>query len=403
MSLTINQRIRISIFNLLIVALAGVLMRYKIGFEFPLFSQKNLQHAHSHFAFFGWLTHTLMTLIAYYHEKNILNFNTKKYNLLIIGNLICAYGMLISFALGGYNAISISFSSLSIIISYIFTVSYVKETRINNKSQISTKWFTAALFFNALASIGTFTLAYIMARHHIHLNLYLSSVYFYLHFQYNGWFLFATLGLVHLYFKNNIDGYLGNRKAFWMLAISCIPAYLLSTLWMNLPNWLYIIVIVASITQFIAWLLLLRNFVKNYSNLKNKPNNLIKYTFALLAIALTVKFLLQLASVIPVVSNLAFGFRPIVIAYLHLILLAIISVFLLTYLMANNFISNSKSSHIGITTLIIGIYLTEIALAVQGIASLSYIIVPYINELLFSLSILISLGIAIILFSKKNN
>ena len=61
--------IRFSIFNLLLVALLGLLMRYKIGFEFPLLDQKSLQHSHSHFAFAGWVSHTLMTLLISFLQK----------------------------------------------------------------------------------------------------------------------------------------------------------------------------------------------------------------------------------------------------------------------------------------------------------------------------------------------
>ena len=58
-----HKGLHISIFNLTIVAFLGVLMRYKIGFEFPFFDQKNIQHAHSHFAFTGWITRTLFVLM----------------------------------------------------------------------------------------------------------------------------------------------------------------------------------------------------------------------------------------------------------------------------------------------------------------------------------------------------
>jgi hypothetical protein len=51
--------------SLVLVASLGVLMRYKIAFEFPYLDQKNLQHAHSHFAFAGWVTQALMLLIAH--------------------------------------------------------------------------------------------------------------------------------------------------------------------------------------------------------------------------------------------------------------------------------------------------------------------------------------------------
>ena len=68
--MNIVKFIKISFLNLLIVAILGTLMRYKIEFEFPYFDQKNIQHAHSHFAFTGWISHTLYTLIAYYYIGN---------------------------------------------------------------------------------------------------------------------------------------------------------------------------------------------------------------------------------------------------------------------------------------------------------------------------------------------
>ena len=75
--------IRFSIFNLMLVALLGLLMRYKILFEFPLLDQKSLQHSHSHFAFAGWVTHTLITLlIAFLQKQDTLHkIAFKKYNL----------------------------------------------------------------------------------------------------------------------------------------------------------------------------------------------------------------------------------------------------------------------------------------------------------------------------------
>ena len=110
--------LKISIINLLLVAVLGLLMRYKIGFEFPFLDQKHLQHSHSHFAFSGWISHTLMVLMIGFLEKRINITDTqfiKKYNFLLIANLICSYGMLISFILQGYGLISILFSPFSIV------------------------------------------------------------------------------------------------------------------------------------------------------------------------------------------------------------------------------------------------------------------------------------------------
>ena len=70
----------------------------------------------------------------------------------------------------------------------------------------------------------------------------------------------------------------------------------------------------------------------------------LKILFKGIAFCVTLKLLLQFGSVIPAVSKLAFGFRPIVIAYLHLVLLAIISLFLLFYIFAKHLLFISKGN-----------------------------------------------------------
>ena len=65
--------LKFSLINLLIVAIIGVLMRYKIGFEFPYLNQKNLQLSHSNFAFSGWISQTIMVLMVAFLEKKIKN------------------------------------------------------------------------------------------------------------------------------------------------------------------------------------------------------------------------------------------------------------------------------------------------------------------------------------------
>ena len=177
--------IRFSIFNLLLVAFLGLLMRYKIGFEFPLLDQKSLQHSHSHFAFAGWVSHTLMTLLISFLQKYDLKNKIifKKYNSILIGNLICSYVMLFSFIIQGYGTVSITFSTLSIFVSYWFAYVFFKDCKQIETKSTAVKWFKAAIFFNVISSLGTFALAYMMATKNIHQNEYLASIYYYLHFQ----------------------------------------------------------------------------------------------------------------------------------------------------------------------------------------------------------------------------
>nr|MBP6558007.1 hypothetical protein [Flavobacterium sp.] len=46
----------------------------------------------------------------------------------------------------------------------------------------------------------------------------------------------------------------------------------------------------------------------------------------------------------------------------------------------------------------VGVFLNELVLAVQGIASFSYTVIPFVNELLFGIAAIMVSGIAITAF-----
>ena len=393
MKLNIKFWLKLSLLNLCIVATLGVLMRYKIGFEFPYLDQKHLQHSHSHFAFSGWVSHTLMTLMVYYLQNKTADFQVNKYRKIIIANLIISYVMLVSFIIEGYGLFSIIASTASILISYVFGYYYIKDLRKIDSDLLSTYWFKAAIFFNIISSFGTFYLAYMMASKNIVQDYYLSSIYYFLHFQYNGWFFFGCMGLIFGFLNLKKSENPFYETSYKLLAVACIPAYFLSTLWLDLPILLYILAVLAAIVQVFAWFKLLyilipgkKDFLKNFSPL-------LRYILLIATVALSIKLLLQLGSTVPVISDLAFGFRPIVIAYLHLVLLAVISLFLLFYIYANHLIFISKRIKIGLFLFSIGVLLNELVLAVQGVASFSYTIIPYVNELLFAVAVILLFGI----------
>lgn len=71
------------LFNLAIVAFYGVTMRYKIAFDFPFFDQKNLLHAHSHFAFSGWISQILYAGLMWISFPYLSQLQRKKYHWLM--------------------------------------------------------------------------------------------------------------------------------------------------------------------------------------------------------------------------------------------------------------------------------------------------------------------------------
>ena len=383
--------LQISLINLLVVAVLGVLMRYKIAYSFPHLDQKHLQHAHSHFAFIGWVAQTLFVLMIEKVVRYGRTGNVVLYERLLALNLFASYGMLVTFAFQGYSLFSISFSTLSVLVAYLLAYSLYKDLR-ELPGVVFKPWFNAALLFNVLSSVGTFALAFMMATKNFNTNFHLGALYFYLHFQYNGFFSFACIGLLLASIKVVMPVLLNNRLIFALFFYACFPAYLLSTLWANLPSWLVFIVVLAAIAQLLAWFLLLQQvriaFKVSLDFLKNW-----RLIFYVIAVSVSVKLLLQLGSTIPAVSKLAFGFRPIVIAYLHLILLAIVSVFMVTYIYAQGLLMHSRKIEIALFAFVIMVYINEVLLGIQGIAALDYIGIPHVNDLLFIVALGISVAI----------
>ncbi len=387
-----HKWLRIALINLNIIALIGVVLRYKIAFSLPFIDQKQLLQGHSHFAFAGWITQALMALLVDYLYRSGNENAYKKYAWILIANLITAYGMLAAFPVAGYNIFSITFSTLCVFVSYIFTVVYWKDLNKLKRDAVSHLWFKAALVFNVMSSLGAFSLAYMMANQLVQQKWYLSSIYFFLHFQYNGWFFFACMGLLmgKLYTLGIVNE--AFKKIFWLFLIACAPAYFLSVLWMSIPIWVYWIVVFSALAQVGAWIWL----VKIIAPIKKNISTLGKVLLIVSGIALSVKLLLQLGSTYPPLSNLAFGFRPIVIGYLHLVLLGVITVFILGYIVSQKLILLTKISKIGIIIFTFGIFFNELLLMVQGIAALKYESVPYINEMLLFAALIMFIGTALL-------
>ena len=393
-----NQYGRLLLANLIIVAILGCIMRYKIGFDFPYLEQKYLQHAHSHFAFASWISLALYLIIL--HSMQAQSKWTAWLHKLIFAQYLMGFGMLFSFAVAGYNWLSITFSTATVFISYIILYLYNHHRKEISEEQLWTKWFLWALIWQALSSVGTFVLAYMMASHHIDQHSYLASVYFFLHFQYNGWFLFGIIGAALYFLKQNFHVSIDDGLPFRFLKWSVLPAYGLSVLWMDLPWFVYILVVAFVILQTVGIAILLLRLYSVKGKVVPHIVPLIKWGSLFAGSAYGIKFLLQLFSVIPAMSKLAFGFRPIVIAYLHLVLLAASSTTLILLLTGLGVFRYNRNFARGFYLLLIGIFCNEAILALQGFASFDYIAIPWANMALFTVSIVMLTGL-IVMFSSQ--
>ena len=118
--------------------------------------------------------------------------------------------------------------------------------------------------------------------------------------------------------------------------------------------------------------------------------------------ALTVKLFLQLGSTIPSLSDLAFGFRPIVIGYLHLVLLGVITLFLLGYMFAENHFIPNKKTFTAAFVFATGVILNEALLMIQGTAAISYTTIPFINEMLLGTALILFSGALLMMIAGRN-
>jgi len=393
--------LKFSVLNFFIVAVLGVIMRYKILYSLPFLDQKHLQEAHSHFAFYAWITNALYVLIVIYLGKINVNIDLKKYQRIIIVNILASFAMLGSFIYGGYFWGSIAASTAALLCTFVFFYFFLKDAAtFNDPSKI---WFLAGLFFAVFSSIGVFSLAYFKTSGNMNRDLFLAAEYYYLHFQYNGFFIFSGIGLLFFSLKE-VNSEISERKnkvIFWFMFFGCLVGYGLSVLWMKLPVYVFAMIVLSAISQTVGAFFLYAYVKKSWINLVLNWSPMQRFVLLFAGFAFFVKIVLQLGSTIPEVNQFAFGFRNVVIAYLHLVLLMCIATFLINQILATNFFTITKPLLLGVKLLLLGIFLNEFMLGLMGVFSIAYIAVPFANHFLLYISLLMMISILVIFINLK--
>jgi hypothetical protein len=404
---TFNARkwVQLALVNFSLVALAGVTLRYKINFPLPSVNQKNLLHGHSHFAFVGWVTLVLMALMVQYLQVKRPHLNVKKYNIILLLNCLSAYGMFAGFIAEGYDTISITFTCICILFSYIFIFFYWRDLNKVSDPSFAPLWLKASLFLWAFSSLGAIALAYLMINRIMIQDFYFGAIYFFLHFQYNGWFLFVCFALLFsaLNRKGIVSSNVVSKKLFYVMALTVVPTYILSIIWLKLPPVLIWIGNIFGILQ----LLVLVYFIQLYPLLKKKTfaafSKTTRWLWTLASAAFILKVILQLLSIIPFLSHYAFAYRPVIIGYLHLSFLGIISFFILGYIDFTLRKTNRQLSKLGMLLFVAGVLVQEFVLMLQGLEALDFKPVKAANMALFYCALVILSGIIIMIiqFNKK--
>lgn len=344
-------------------AIYGLLLRWNFTFPLQFINYKHYLQSHSHVAFLGWgYLATIGVLLSNFVEVNAKQKKVYKIAILII--VVAIALMLISFPLGGYKLFSIVLLSVFGLASYVLSYRLLKDIKGNS---VAVKLIKYGIYYYILSSLATWFLAGVVVTQG-KTDLYHNTIYFYLHFLYNGYFVFVLFGfLFKIFEKQKITIFKKSQENFFIyLNVACIPAYALSILWSGVSSVYYIIGFSASILQLFSLFFLIKIVRQAIPQLKWNSISKLLLNFALIAYSL--KICIQIASAFPYIVKKSLALKPFfIIGYLHLFTLAFMSVLL--FLILNKFqiiLFKRSISKFGIITFLVGILATETILFLQG-------------------------------------
>jgi hypothetical protein len=366
-----------AIINFVLLSIFGLLLRYMQVSGLPGGNYQFLLHAHSHFAFAGWMFFSISLLIIHSLFGN--DFPSAHRKVLLLTQL-SALGMLVSFSVYGYHPVSISFSTLFILVGYWFTYLVCSKGNLKKKlNPAARSLIYGGLIFLCLSSLGPFALGPIAAAGLKNTPLYQDAIYFYLHFQMNGFMLLATLGLFAASCLNRTDH---GKIRVWLFAfiVSVVPLFFIFTLWADPPAWLWTLSLGATALNLVSWIKL----SAHYWHERHQFSFLVRAALT----AISVKVALQVVMCIPAVGAWVFQERNLVIGYVHLLTLGCIMPLILDQFIRKAFFAKSRlvSFVNGAFVLATGLYLA--ALFIQPLLSSVEVFIPYFQLSLLFITVL---------------
>src|SRR5690606_35371468 len=191
--INLKKHANLALTYFLLVGLLGIFLR--LFFVTPIAANfRYVVHAHSHIALLGWVYVGLTTLIYRMYFQH--SPRKKTYLRIFWFTNFTIIGMLCSFPFQGYALFSITFSTLFLIASYFLAWFVFKNIPPEYRNTYSYKCIRTALWYMVISSIGPWAIGEVMATLGNSSIWYKLSIYFYLHFQYNAWFLLVLSGIV---------------------------------------------------------------------------------------------------------------------------------------------------------------------------------------------------------------
>ncbi len=378
----------------------GLLLRVHVLSSIPGVNYAFVLHAHSHTAFLGWVYNAFFALALHFFVPPP---ERGGFTRLFLVTQIATVGMLVSFPLQGYARESIAFSSLHMGCSGVFAWKLLRLGETVPAARTALAW---AFGFMALSAVGPLALGGIAAAGLRESPWYSMAIYFYLHFQYNGWFVFFLLAVLLQWRQRATtsgemtDAAGANRAVHW-LAVGCVLTLALSALWMTPPTWVHAIGIGGAAVQSVGVVLLTRALSRPGACFQS---HLARWLAGVAAGAFILKLSLQFLGGWPALAALVTQ-RMIVVGFLHLVFLAVVTPMLLAWAVELGWIRLRIAGWLGLALLAAGTIATELMLLLPPAAGF-FPWIPVLSRVHESLAFaggLILVGVALLLTSFRTH
>jgi len=347
----------LAVINFTVTASLGIVLRLHPLLLFEAFNFRYWTHAHSHVAFLGWVFLALMAFIYQWFLPDSPKVN-RKMIMAAAYFQVTILGMLFTFPFTGYALWSIICSSLHMAGSF-WLIWYVLKNS-TGKRTMCFSYLSAALWFMGLSAAGPLALGPIIAMDMKSTMWYDLAIYFYLHFQYNGWFLLAVFALMLAGYETSglLKYQVQLRKSFTLMVAGVILTFVLSVLPFKPGIIFYWIGGLGAVLQIMGVTYLKPFFY-------TRVNGRFRWLLVVFIFALLTKLMLQLLSAFPEMSPLAFHNKDVVIAYLHLVLLGVISAYLVDLISVHFSVSSTLENFV-VCVYVGGFILTEAFILMSG-------------------------------------
>lgn len=386
----------------LLTILSGIILRILYLTPLGQINFIHFMHAHSHLAILGWIYPALMALflgVIIDGKKKIGRGGTTIYVVTQGINFL----MFVAFAAQGYALYSIIFSSLHIILSYIFIYYFILELK-KNKIHLNTTaglFIKGSIFVLLLGSFGPWILAYWNGAGLEKNFIYDLLVHTFLHFQINGWITLALLGVI-LFIIEREGGEKRRRSVefgFWLYAVALLPSIILNVDWTVASSSLLVVAVIGWVLKMSGIGLILFSMLR-MEKLERSFTGWSRIFLMIGMIALLAKTAVEVGNTIPPLIPFAMYTRNIVVGYLHLGLIGFASFTIISIFLKVNWLDRNPMK---LFALIISFILYEILLFGDGLlSSVLHKPIPHIHLWLLIVSIILGATALSLLIKKRN-